>query len=255
MILIGSTAIKYWFPDFPREPKDVDYAVKDKGILKSDRETEFLLNPVFCDFVGYRNMYRNTGNVPTADEIYTLKMSHLFWDVNWDKHFFDVRWLKDRGCVLIRPLFDELYQFWNKYHGTNKRSKLDMTAEDFFDNAVKCPYEHDWLHTLLQNPPTYTKVLKDGAEVDVSEEKFDNLSEEEKASLVKEEVMVMSYERKFHKDYRHSYGRMLKKFIINHAPMWEALWIIENFKLVYKPDFDYFNYLNNKINEHTSHFN
>lgn len=37
--------------------------------------------------------------------------------------------------------------------------------------------------------------------------------------------------------------------------MWEALWIIENFKLVYKPDFDYFNYLNNKINEHTSHFN
>lgn len=23
-MVIGSTAIKYWFPDFPREPKDID---------------------------------------------------------------------------------------------------------------------------------------------------------------------------------------------------------------------------------------
>ena len=29
MILIGSKAIKYWFPDFPRDPKDTDYIVDD----------------------------------------------------------------------------------------------------------------------------------------------------------------------------------------------------------------------------------
>lgn len=30
MLLIGSRRIKELFPDFPRDPKDWDYAVKDK---------------------------------------------------------------------------------------------------------------------------------------------------------------------------------------------------------------------------------
>lgn len=245
MILIGSTAIKHWFPDFPREPKDKDFAVNKK--TSSDKETEYLYNPVLFNWV--------KDGICSPNQLYTLKISHLFWDINWEKHMWDVQWLKEKGCKLNLPLFYELYEFWNEYHGKNKRSKLDMSSEQFFDNAITCPHSHDWLHTLLNNPPTYIKVLKDGAEVDVSEEKFNNLTELEKASLVKEEVMVMSYERKFHNDYRHSYGRMLRKFIMNHAPMWEAIWIIENFKLVYKPDFDYFTYLNNKINEHTNNIN
>ncbi len=248
MFLIGSTAIRHWFPDFPREPKDVDYAVKDK--MKSGRDTEFLLNPVFCDFVWYRHMFDSTSGLPTPDELYTLKVSHLFWDINWEKHMWDVQWLKKRGCSLIPSLFFRLYEYWNTVHEPNKRSKLDMSADEFFDNAVSCPYDHDWLHTLIQNPPTYTKVLKDGAEVDVSEEKFNNLTTDEKATLVKEEVMIMSFERKFHKDYRVSYGRMLRKFIREHAPMWEAIWIIENFDLVYKPDFDYFDFLTKQIQQH-----
>jgi len=32
MLIIGSTAIKHYFPDFPREPKDLDIAVPtEKG--------------------------------------------------------------------------------------------------------------------------------------------------------------------------------------------------------------------------------
>lgn len=255
MILIGSTAIKHHFPDFPREPKDTDFIVKDRG-LKSDRETEYLHNPVFFDWVvgryfEYEHELPNSEYlVPSPDELYTLKISHLFWDINWNKHLYDVLWLQDKGCELIMPLFNALYKYWNGYHGKNKRSKLDMSAEDFFDNAVKCPHNHDWLHTLIKNPPTYTKVLKDGAEVDVCPGKFLLLTEEDAINLVKEEVMIMSYERKFHKDYRHSYGRMLKKFIINHAPMWEAVWIIQNYRLVSKPDFNYFKFIDSKIQEH-----
>ncbi len=167
MILIGSFAIKYWFPDFPRDPKDKDFAV-DK-VMSSNRETEYLYNPVICNWV-------KDDICCSPDELYTLKVSHLFWDINWEKHMWDVQWLKEKGCKLILPLFYELYEFWNKYHGKNKRSRLDMSSEQFFDNAITCPYSHDWLHILLNNPPTYTKVLKDGAEVNVSEEKFNLLS-------------------------------------------------------------------------------
>jgi hypothetical protein len=124
-----------------------------------------------------------------------------------------------------------------------------MSSEDFFNNALKCEYNHDYLHTFLKNPPTYTKVLKDGAEVDVSETKFNNLSFEEKCDLVKEEVMVMAFERYSKFYYRNAYAKMMKKFIISHAPMWEAIFIIENYMSVYKPDYNFLKKIENSILE------
>lgn len=238
-IIIGSTATRHYFPDFPREPKDIDYAVKER-ITGSTREIEYLVNPVLFN-------YTDAEYLP-PDMLYTLKVSHIFWDIFWEKNMWDIQWLLEKGCKLNKQLFDDLYEYWNGYHGKNHRSKLDMSADEFFDNAITCPVPHDDLHEMLKEVPTYTKVLKDGAEVDVSEDKFNALSFDEKRDLVMEEVMVMSFERKFHSNYKISYGRMLRKFIRNHAPMWEALWIIENFKKLYKPDFDYFTFLNNKIN-------
>jgi len=141
-----------------------------------------------------------------------------------------------------------LYEYWNKVHSLNRRSALAMSATDFFDNVLTCPYDHDWLHTLLNSTPTYQKVLKDDAEVDVSEEKFNALTEKEKAALVREEVMVMAFERWPTLDYRKAYGRMLKKFIISHAPMWEALWIIENYIPLTKPGYDFITHLKEQIN-------
>lgn len=35
MIVIGSTAIKSYYPDFKRTPKDLDFAVEDKEGLKN----------------------------------------------------------------------------------------------------------------------------------------------------------------------------------------------------------------------------
>lgn len=49
MIIIGSTAIKHWFPDFPREPKDVDYATNGDKVV-STREIEYLPNPVILKY-------------------------------------------------------------------------------------------------------------------------------------------------------------------------------------------------------------
>ena len=245
MIVIGSTAIRYWFPDFNREPKDIDYAVRE--YKQSNRKVEYLINPVLIEYfhIKYPEYNEDRIWIPNPDILLTLKVSHIFWDINWDKHMWDIQFLYSKDCKVIPELFEKLYAYWNDYHGKNKRSKLDMSAEEFFDNAITCPYDHDYLHTLIKNPPTYTKVLI--GEVEVSEELFNKLTFEEKCDLVREEVYVMSWERKFHKDFRISYARMLRKFIRNHAPMWEALFIIENYKLLSKPEFNYFKTIENAI--------
>ena len=99
-MIIGSTAIKYWYPDFRREPKDLDII---KGMYADDLRTtgkmEWLENPIL------RNHFTKPILYITPNELYTLKMSHLFWNINWEKHMFDVQFLRDKGCKLDRELF------------------------------------------------------------------------------------------------------------------------------------------------------
>lgn len=265
-MIIGSVAIKFHFPSLNREPKDYDIIALDqynkldlerihRGDL--DKRLEILINPVLF------NYYK--GSVPNmcgTNELYTLKASHSFWDLSnnsWQKHIYDCVFLKEQGCELIFPLFYDLYDYWVKLHGGNKRSNLNMTANDFFDNAIKCPIPHDDLHELLlqheyfknQTKPTYTNILKDGAEVEVEEEKFNKLSEEEKYKLVVEEVMVMAFERWSEKtNFRLAFELMMKKFLIGHAPMWEAIWMINNYKKLLRCPFNYQTFLKNKTNEY-----
>lgn len=242
-IIIGSTAIKHWFPDFPRNPKDLDIAVIDSGEWPKEKGVEYLENK---ELFWKQWLCLEEYLIPNA--LLTLKISHLIgWDINWEKHMFDVQFLLKKGCILYPSLFNDLYKLWEEVHGKNKRSDLDMTADEFFDNAVKFPIPHDELHYILKDTPTFTKVLKDGAEVEVDENKFRTLSFEDKCSLVTEEVMVMALERYESLGFQRAYSKMLKKFILYHAPIWEALFIIENYIELHKPKFDYFKKIENGI--------
>jgi len=237
MILIGSSAIKHWWPEFPREPKDIDYITEEKRT--NNKGVEYLKNPIFKE-------YKHSVMLP--NDLYTLKLSHLVgWDLFWEKNMWDACWLKEKGCRLDRELFFKLHSYWEEYHGKNKRSDLEMSAEDFFDNALSNKYYHDDLHTLLVSPPTYTKILI--GEVEVSENKFNKLGFEDKFSLVREEVMVMAWERWGHLDYRRAYNKMLKKFILNHAPIWEAIFILENYKKLQKCPFNYIKTINDGLSK------
>jgi hypothetical protein len=230
--LIGSRAIKKIFPDFPREPKDYDYLVetKQKTLIIEDKVEEYHINPILFKYISENGI--------NADVLYTLKVSHIFWDIFWSKHMFDIVFLKEHGAKLIKPLFEDLYEYWNTIHSKNNRSVLDMVGEEFFNNALT-KYDHDVLHTFINPNPLYFKVLKEGAEVDVSEEKFNLLSFEDKLELAREEVYVMAYERLFDRDYRVAFNWMLKKFIMNHAPMWFAIFIIENYRIMQKCNINY----------------
>lgn len=256
-MIIGSVAIKHHFPEHNREVKDVDLAVSDEHTpsVNSAYRVERLQNPILLEYVS-----NSHGHIPEycpADELYTLKISHIFWDVFWEKNMWDIVFLKERGCKLIKPLFEKLYMYWNKVHGKNRRSDLKMSAEDFFDNALNYPIDHDTIHEILikhsyfegQDKPTYTLILKDGAEVEVDESKYNTLTDLQKFNLVFEEVAVMAAERYSKRYYKSAYNRMLKKFIIGHAPIWEALWIIENYKnLSTNIPFNFLKFLNDNTN-------
>lgn len=243
-ILIGSTAIKHWFSDFSREPKDTDYIVDaDIATVNRVENTEYLPNKVLMD------LYNGTGKmILEPDHLCTLKASHLCWDINWNKHMFDLQFLLKKGCKIDTNLFFTLYKYWNTYHSKNKRSDLKMTKEDFFDNAINYnENQHDDIHKILNPIPIYTLVLKDGAEVELDENKFIQLSHEQKINFVREEVMVMAWERYRTMQYRVAFDKMLKKFIINHCPLFALLFTLENYIEITKINNNYIKQINHEM--------
>jgi len=245
MIIIGSTAIKYFFKDFKREPKDLDTAVDSKYGYKNKPGVEYLYNPIICQekyskywWFGYLN--------PTG--LLTLKMSHLFWDTNWNKHMFDVQFLLDKGVEYDQELFFELVEFWKEYLPKIRRSNLAISKEDFFTNAVNYDeHEHDYLHTLINPSPMYSRLLKDGCEVELDENKFHLLTFEEKLEVVREETYVMAYERFKKLHYIPAFKRMLDQIIMKHAPIYIATFAILNYKELLKPKINYIKQINDGL--------
>lgn len=237
-MIIGSTAAKYWWPDFPRKPKDLDVLTPDKQYSDSNRDI------IWCKplFHYYDALLQDPAYIG-KNELYTLKMSHIFWDKNWDKHFADILWMKDKGCVIIWELFWPLYEWWQEHNPQIYRSNLQMSAEEFFDNALKDGHLHDDLHLLLNPNPAYKQILI--GEVETSDELFFEISDEEKARVIVEEVMVMAYERLAGRNWFIAYAWMLKKFLRQHSPIRQAIWGIENFDKIKKPFFNFVKHIDN----------
>ena len=240
-LIIGSEAMRFWFPSFKREPKDLDIAVDKKGVERDGRK-EYLYNPVIFDYTDPEQTYA------TPEQLLTLKMSHITWNINFKKHMFDIQYLLKKGVKYDKDMYEDLYQFWVEYKGRSRRSDLTMESKEFFNNALT-EFDHDHLHTLLKEVPSYTKILKDGAEVEPSEDKFNALTYEEKISVIEEEVMVMSYERFRDKQYKVGYNMMLEKFIIGHAPLWQIFFIVENFYTLMHPSFNHYKLFDSKLGE------
>lgn len=220
--LIGSKALLHWYPDLGRVPSDTDYAVSEEVIIKTIG-VEYLYNPIFKQF---------NNSIATPEQLLALKVSHLFWDTNWDKHMFDVQFLLDKGIKLNLELYGQFREFFEGYLPTIKRSALNQSKEEFFTNAVNEDVdEHDKLHLLLAEVPAYTKILKDGCDVEVDFNKFENLSFEEKIDVVIQEAAIMGFERYSSKiPWYKAYHIQLKQNIMKHYPEPIALFAIHNYK-------------------------
>jgi len=237
-LIIGSTAIKHFYPDFSREPKDIDIVVLNKQ--KREGEREYLENPIILK-------YQDSGYLK-PELMLSLKISHLFWDINWEKHLYDVQFLLNKGNRYDLKLIIELRSFWESFLPKIRRSRLEMNKEQFFTNGVNEDTEqHDYLHTLLNPTPMYTRLLKENCEVELDQNKWYNLSFENRCDVVFEETAVMAFERYKNIDYRSGYKKQLKDNIIKHFPFYIALFAIENYKNLEKPMYNFKTKIENEL--------
>lgn len=237
-ILVGSQAVKHHFPDF-REPHDTDY------FANVPVEGEAFYQPALENYWRWKSADEK---IATPDELYTIKVSHSFWELRngtWSKHMHDVAWLKDKGCRLDRELYDILYPIWEERYGV-KKANLNKTPEEFFTNTVVRTYDHDSIHRSVAyyDEPLFNEILRDGASVAVSKDKFFNLPFEKKCQLVREECYATALERilipsDYMRSHRAAYNWALRKTITSFSKGWFPLWIVENYAAVKVPDIDF----------------
>jgi hypothetical protein len=236
-MLIGSKAAKVWFPDF-REPKDEDHFSPDPDLPGDNFWHESFPKEWAADFTALPNM------------LYTIKVSHAPWALannTWEKHMQDILFFQDKGVEFDRDMYDILRPVWLETHG-KKRVNLNMTKDDFFNDAVDRKYDHDSLHESVAygDRPMYTNFLVDGAQVDIDNKKFwhEDVTNEERFKTIREEIYATALERwVIPKNYRISprlaYAWAMKKSITSLFKGEWALFIILNYKDLYKPDMDY----------------
>lgn len=189
-LIFGSVALKYWLGEDFRQPKDLDIMTKEKP--QRTANIEYHYNPAF-DYIIEHNKHSLYVDL---NFLYTIKLSHLAYDINWDKHAIDVIKMQRLGCKKDETLYKLLQKDWEVIHG-KKRVNLNMTKEEFFTPYVTRRIDHDELHQMLAHNdyPMYTKILKEGADVMCDIKKWRALTHEEKLLTILEEIWVTAYER------------------------------------------------------------
>lgn len=250
-ILIGSRALKYHLgKKLNREPKDWDYFSNTRDSVSAfEIENPMDKVEVFYDSRLEKYNWSSKENaIATLNELYTIKVSHVFWDLkhsNWKQHMNDIMLMKDNGACLIPELYEILYSIWEDIHG-KKKVNLSQEEEKFFSNRVKRKYVHDTVHNSVSfyDKPMFNKILRDDSKVAVDKEKFDKLSFDDKKKLVYEEAFVIALERKVFESegmyWKSSYVWALQKIIQDLSKGWFPLFIVDNFKEFKKAPFNYY---------------
>lgn len=238
-ILIGSQALRQHFENY-REAKDTDYLID--GELPHDRENRIEYYDVNRN-PGLRVLFDRTETIPTAQELYTLKLSHCFWDnIHWSKTMSDLFFLQKQNLKVDEQLFELLYQGWEVVHGT-KRAYLKKKNEDFFKDSVKRQYVHDDIHRAVAyyDCPMFEKIKKDTSSAFISRKMFEALSFDDQLKVCREEIYVTALERfMIPNDFAYSrltaYRGACKLLLTSMTKGWFPRFIAENWIVLNRCD-------------------
>jgi hypothetical protein len=220
MYLFGSKLIKKYFSDF-REPNDTDWVTNDKSKLKPSKigKEEYYYIPFSPD----REM--------TPDEIYTIKVSHAIYDIHWKKTMSDIRFLQIKGCKVIPDFLENLRNHWELIHGKQNRTDFEVKPGKFFDDRVRRKVNHDELHQMINQTPTYLKMIEN--DVNPNPDKYHKLTEDEKREVLFEESFVISIERFSKANDRMAYHIAQQSLVTRLHPVWLADEVIKNWNKWY----------------------
>ena len=238
MLIYGSQAIKHFFSNYERECKDVDMICKpdEEVIIKSNLRIEKYWISEF------EYIFQNNLDPLYVDPnfLYTIKASHLAWDIRWDKHMHDLIFLQEQGCKLDMQLFKDLYSRWQIIH-SKKKVKMNVKNEEFFKENIYRKYDHDYLHTqvMFYDRPLNEKLRENLDSPYCSENLWNYLSEDDKLKCALEEIHVLALERYLLRPVdrytvSHAVVKMLKHMIVSTTSGWFNLFLILNFNKLRK---------------------
>ena len=238
-ILVGSCAAHFWLPEF-RMGKDIDWwsteEVEGEGF-----DTSIIPENILTQ------MRKGSveGGVATLDDLLTIKLSHLPYDILWKKHLNDYLVFKKHGASVNPKLYVALQEHWKAVHGNKSFLSLYKTNDEFFDDYVVKEQEHDYLHELVSYPnkPIYTLCLKDGEDVAIDHQKFLSLPFEQQVKMFREEINVIATERWLlpTKDsgkitFREAYSKSLHKTVTALTKGWASAFMCENIEEFIQPN-------------------
>jgi hypothetical protein len=162
----------------------------------------------------------------TADELYTLKVSHAIYDVHWEKTVRDIKFFQRKGCEILPEFLVALRLHWAEVH-RSKRQSFDMPLTYFFKDAVKREVPHDELHVMVAPSPTYLKFVEEGTPTP-SQSKWLSLSDEERFASAWEEAFVIALERWSDQHPGNAYRRATHALVTRLHPIWLADFVLQN---------------------------
>lgn len=245
-LIYGSTAIKYFFPDYNKEPHDLDIITKEDNKFAIEIQDLKRIEQYYLPEFEY--IFENNRDDLYVDPnfLYTIKMSHLSWDINWDKHMKAAIYLQEQGCKLNKELYNSLMVAWSRVHG-KKSVKMAVKNSDFFKENIYRKFNHEYLHEqfAFYDRPLNERIRKDLDSPLCSEELWNLLSFEDKIKCSLEEIYVLSTERYiFVREnerpwkLEHAVTKTLKNMITSTTTGWFNLFLKENFNLLraYNPE-------------------
>ena len=239
-LIYGSTAIKYHFPNYEREPHDLDIITREDNKLHLDISGCKRIEQYYLPEFEYIFENNRDELYVDPDFLYTIKISHLSWDINWDKHMKAAIFLEEQGCKLDTALYTSLMQAWQRVHG-KKSVKMNVKNSDFFKENIYRKFNHEYLHEQFA---FYDRPLNERIRMDLdsplcSEELWNQLSTEDKMKCSLEEIYVLAAERYiFVQDperswkLEHAVVKTLKNMITSTTSGWFNLFLKENFNLL-----------------------
>lgn len=161
-----------------------DYCLKANQIYK-------------LDGIGY---YRHELIYAPLEVLFSLKKSHIFYPIHWQKNIEDYHLIKD---IIQRDTIPEITAIRREetklWAGKNKTPSLNKSAEDFFDdNVSNRHFIHDEIHGIMAHfdRPLYESIKESNDKVLCSKDLFHKLSQEQRLKCVLEEAYVIALERK-----------------------------------------------------------
>ncbi len=132
-LIFGSQAARFWFPDFPRNPADLDIMSKEP---KMSKDVQHYWWPTFEEIID-----RNKDEKYLDPEfLLVIKMAHARWDIHWNKTLSDILFFKKKGIKADPEIYRKLVKDFTETHKKKWATLKGKDSETFFQDAVKRPF-------------------------------------------------------------------------------------------------------------------